>query len=95
MALGRLPCGLTQLILSTLATAKKAYWNEDGGYAYFMFCRLHLPALQGLRHLACHGLQAFSLTAQQIGIAQHVCTAARALPHLVGLHLVRMLGTEH
>ena len=50
-----------------------------------MFFHTHLPQLHSLRHLAFHNLS-------EIGdsFLQDVCAAARALPQLISLHLVRL-----
>ena len=79
---GRLPLGLTQLVVSPLGFWGSEYRLDN----CTSFLRLHLPQLRSLRHLAFHGLQ-------EIGeeVLPEVCTiAAAALPQLVSLHLVRM-----
>lgn len=83
MAPGRLPCGLTQLVLSPFKGERNGCSRRGKGYE--IFCRHDLPALRGLRHLAFHGLLEFGEK------APYLCLAAGALPHLISLHLVRML----
>ena len=84
---GRLPHGLTQLVLSSLGPLTTAPEAPQRAVDYDHLCRLHLPLLQELRHLAFHNLL-------EVGhySARKVCTAAGTLPHLVSLHLVRYTG---
>jgi hypothetical protein len=79
---GRLPLGLTQLVVSPL--------GPQGFICPADFCttvlHLHLPELRSLRHLAFHGLR-------EIGdsFLPELCTAiAGAMPQLISLHLVRI-----
>lgn len=79
---GRLPLGLTQLVVSPLAPHG---FNYPVGFCTTLL-RVRLPKLRSLRHLAFHGLQ-------EIGdsFLPELCTAiAGAMPQLVSLHLVRM-----
>ena len=82
MWLGRLPLGVTKLVLSPLDCHHlKDVCDDAMCGAYFI--RMHLPSLRSLRHLTLHG---------QKGIAdevlQEVFVVAQALQQLVSLHLV-------
>lgn len=80
---GRLPLGLTQLVLSHLQTYRKepsALSDSNTG-----FLSEHLPQLRSLRHLALHGPRMSKYLLYQ------VCAIAGLLPRLVSLQLVRTL----
>jgi hypothetical protein len=82
---GRLPTDLTQLVLSHFIQKS----TDPGAEAArpreaVAFLRTHLPQLRRLRHLAFHNLHEIADS-----LLQDVCAAARALPHLISLHLVR------
>jgi hypothetical protein len=79
---GRLPVGLTHLVLS--APDHKEPGTRDEGCLSFL-C-VHLPLLRGLRHLAFHRLDEVGS-----GLLKDLCTAAKALPQLISLHLARTL----
>lgn len=81
---GRLPRGLTQLVVSPLELNRVGAPDHVASGALFL--RLYVPPLLGLRHLAFHGMK-------EIGerYLREACTVARALPNLISLHLVRFL----
>ena len=84
--MGRLPAGLMQLVLSPYGQDMPSPAAEQPRLGEAVnFFRFFLPPLNRLRHLAFHHLQ-------EIGdsLLQNVCTAAKALPQLISLHLVRL-----
>ena len=84
---GRLPASLTQLVVSSYDKASPD--NEMVAMCArdrTNFLELHLPALGGLRHLAIHHCQEVG----QGPLLHAVCSAAKAMPQLISLHLVRV-----
>jgi hypothetical protein len=80
--LGRLPTGLTQLVVSPLHYPGADFRGDNCTNLF----SVHLPQLRSLCHLAFHGLHEIGDT-----FLPDVCAAvAKAMPQLVSLHLVRM-----
>lgn len=80
---GRLPLGLTRLVLAPVCVCEKEVDLRVKRCSVFL--RVGLPMLRSLRHLAFHHLE-------EVGdqFLPEVCAIAGALPQLISLHMVRL-----
>jgi hypothetical protein len=84
----QLPTSLTHLVHASLPGCRTSGFGRDERCCFLL--RKTLPPLRGLRHLALHGLPEIG----SYGSLRGLCVAAKTLPQLMSLHVVRMPSLE-